>query len=197
MHRLRGSRSGFRFSRASCCRFLCRCLLSIVIESLLNFFRRFGKVNLRYSRTAREHNAIRFDSFYRDVFVLRPVGAQAVRLGGSCSDKDIAPARNWSERGGQAATAYRTIKDSEKTNRVHANKQPQRRPVETLAQRFYARDRCAKDRNRQCHGEAKTGRAQLMFVIQCAIRRQNYHDHEPSTKPRQLGESVSLHWNRM
>ena len=110
MHRLRGSRSGFRFSRASCCPFLCRCFLSIVIESLLNFFRQFGKVNLRYSRTAREHNAIRFDSFYRDVFVLRPVGAQAVRLGGSCSDKDIAPARNWSERGGQAATAYRTIK---------------------------------------------------------------------------------------
>src|SRR5947207_15776009 len=98
---------------------------------------------------------------------------------------------------GRRPTAYRTIKDSEKTNRVHANKQPQRRPVETLAQRFYARDRCAKDRDRQCHGEAKTGRAQPMFVIQCAIRRQNYHDHEPSTKPRQLGESVSLHWNRM
>ena len=121
-----------------------------------------------------------------------------MRLGGSCSDKDIAPARNRKRTGRAGGNCVQNNKtDSEKTNRVHADKERHWHSVETLAQRFYTADPYAKDRDRQCHGEAKTGRAQPMFVIQCAIRRQNYHDHEPSTKPRQLGESVSLHWNRM
>ena len=45
----------------------------IIMKTFLNFFRQFDEINFRDSRLGFEHDAVRLDPAYRDVFVFFPV----------------------------------------------------------------------------------------------------------------------------
>src|SRR6266568_1831851 len=81
-----------------------------------------------------------------------------------CPDKDIAPARDRSERRGQTTGREENDKaHAEQTNGVDGDKQPERNPMEIFAQRFDTRDSYTKDCDRKHDGQAETGRAKSMF----------------------------------
>ncbi len=53
---------------------------------------------------------------------------------------------------------------AEQTDRVHADKQPERHSMKSLAQRLDTRGSYAKDRDRKRDGQAEAGRAKSVFA---------------------------------